>query len=455
MGDGDAEAVRAAIYARQSRDFSGQEHSVTRQREDCQELAARRGWHIAATLTDNDLSAAGKRRRPGFETLLSEIGRGGVSAVIAWNFDRLTRNARDRLRLLEAGRERGLIIALVRGSDLDLSTPSGRFTAGMLGEVAQHEIDVKADRQRRAALQRSQIGKPPLGVRLTGYTSSGELVEPEAAMVRQVFDRFHRGDSLHSLASWLTVGGLAARHGETWSPSTVSSILRNPRYAGRAVYQGKPNGLRGAWEPLVDEDVFDAIQARLADPRRRTQVSTDRKYLGSGLYVCGVCGRNVSAWSGYRYRCKVACSLRSGAPVDEFVLAAVRHRLARPDLVNLLPVEDAPEVKRLTDALTRLRSRQAAVDGDYDGGLIDGQRYATATEKIRSEVEGLQAALSSATRGQEAAALRSGDPVKVFDESSLMMRQAIIRALCTVRLFPAPRGVKVFDPATVRIEWRS
>jgi DNA invertase Pin-like site-specific DNA recombinase len=53
-------------------------------------------------LIDNDISAAGTRKRPGFEKLLTLIGTGRRGMVIAWNLSRLTRNARDRLRMIEA-----------------------------------------------------------------------------------------------------------------------------------------------------------------------------------------------------------------------------------------------------------------------------------------------------------------------------------------------------------------
>lgn len=159
---------------------------------------------------------------------MSDIEAGRVTAVIAWGPDRLTRNARDRLRLLELGKEHAVILALVRGSDLDLSTPAGRLTADILGSVAQHEIDQKADRQRRAALQRSEMGKPPSGVRLTGYTTSGEVVEAEAVYIRQLFTRFAEGDSLRALAAWQAESGVPTRHGARWHALTSWSGRSHP-----------------------------------------------------------------------------------------------------------------------------------------------------------------------------------------------------------------------------------
>jgi DNA invertase Pin-like site-specific DNA recombinase len=43
------------------------------------------------------------------------VRAGKVDVVVAWALDRLARTARDRLALVEACRDAGVIIALVRG----------------------------------------------------------------------------------------------------------------------------------------------------------------------------------------------------------------------------------------------------------------------------------------------------------------------------------------------------
>jgi site-specific DNA recombinase len=178
-----------------------------------------------------------------------------------------------------------------RGPSLDMSTAYGRGMAGLLGEFDTMESEVKAERQQLAAFHRAQNGRPPAGVRLTGYTMTGVVVEHEAAVVRQMFTRFHAGDSLRGIVAWLTEQAVPTRSGRPWNPSSVRTILANPRYAGRVVYRGQypgeVTGKMGAWPPLVDEWLFDAVQATLSDPRRRKQIGTHRKHLGSGLYLCG------------------------------------------------------------------------------------------------------------------------------------------------------------------------
>ena len=142
-------------------------------------------------------------------------------------------------------------------------------------------------------------------------------------------------------------------------------------------------------------------------------------------------------------------------PVDGFVLAVVRGRLARPDLADLLPSGDDGKAKALTVEVDRLRARLVTIEADYDSGLIDGKRYKIAAAKVQTE---LRQATAAQVRAQGATVgtsmLTAADPVTAFDGASLMVRRAVLDALCEVRLLPGRRGHKLFDPDTVRIDWR-
>jgi site-specific DNA recombinase len=406
-----------------------------------------------ATARCHNYSASDSRKaRPGYNALVEAYKAGSFDALVCWDLDRLTRQPRQLEDWIDAATDRGLTLVTANG-EADLGTDGGRMFARIKASVARHEVEPKAARQRRAALQRSEHGKPPLGVRLTGYDTKGEVIKSEAKIIREIFTRFAAGDSLRGLARWLDETGVPTRHGGQWSTKSVRTILTNPRYAGRAIYQGQTTGKNGTWKALIDPTEFDLVQARLSDPRRRTQVGTDRKHLGSGLYRCAVCGSRVRAWSGDRYRCPHACVNRSQKPVDAFVVAVMRARLARPDLADLLAVEEDPRTRERAAEVARLRQRLIKIEGDYDAGHIDGKRFAIATEKARAELATAEAALLRVTATGAAVMLRSADPVATFDAAPLMLQRAVVHALCTVRLYPAPRGRKTFDPETVKIDW--
>lgn len=446
--------VRCALYLRISLDLTGEELAIQRQRADCLRIAEQREWAVVAEFVDNSISATDKTKvRPGYDALVAGYQAGEFDAIVVWDLDRLTRQPRQLEDWIDAAEERGLLLVTANG-DADLSTDGGRLFARMKAAVARSEVERKSARQRSAAVQRAQQGKPPLGVRLTGYTAKGEVVEHEAVIVKQVFERFAAGDSLRSLSAWLTEEGIRTRHGRPWNPSSVRTMLTNPRYAGRAVYMGRPLEKTGTWTALVDEDTFDLVQAKLADPRRRTQHGTDRKHLGAGLFECGTCGHMVRSWSGNRYRCANGCITRAQAGIDGFVLDVVRERLSWPDVVDLLTPEDSAEARAIGEQVKRLRARIERIASDYDAEMIDGQRYKVATAKAEAELaeaRRLQARLATAKGA--AATLLAENPVAAFDAAPLMIKRTVLDALCTVVLHPAPRGRKGFDPASVSFRW--
>lgn len=452
--------VRAAVYLRISLDLTGERLAIARQREDCQAIAEQRGWKVVGEYTDNSISASDRRKdRPGYNRLVLDYEAGAFDALLTYDLDRLTRQPRQLEDWIEAAEERGLLLVTANG-EADLTTDGGRMYARIKVGVARAESERKSARQRRAASQRAEIGKPPLGVRLTGYTSFGETVDAEAAVVRELFRRFGAGESLSAVVRWLNTTGLPPRHSAAWTRSSARSMLTNPRYAGRAIYDGKPTGGSGRWEPMVDEGLFDVIQVKLDDPRRLLHHGTERKHLGSGLYVCGICGRRVNAHLSssrragmdhvLRYMCPDKHFERMGAGIDEFVTAFIRARLERPDVADLLADVQSDEEKRITAEVSRLRGRLRVIEADYDSGLIDGRRYKSASEKAEAELAVAESAQARmAARFAAVAPLMARDPVAAYDAAPLGTRQAIIRFFVTVRLMPTAKGRRGFDSRSV------
>ena len=67
-------------------------------------------------------------------------------------------------------------------------------------------------------------------------------------MVREVIDRFAAGESLRGMAGGLTENGHTTRHGKPWHPSSVRTMLTNPRYAGHVctTARASPRRRRGS-----------------------------------------------------------------------------------------------------------------------------------------------------------------------------------------------------------------
>jgi DNA invertase Pin-like site-specific DNA recombinase len=402
-----APPLRAAIYLRISLDRENTRLGVDRHREDAQELIKRRDWQFTEVYEDNDISGAGHKKRPGFQKLIADIEKGAMDVVVAQEWPRLERNRSEGVQIIETCQRNKVLLAFVKGNDIDTTTAAGRLVADFMSSMARHEIEVKGERQSRAQRQRAEQGRAPKGVRPLGYTINGDCIPVEAAAVKAIYKAFADGSPLRAIAAALsgapgeTAAGVPAlpRHtrtltlernerrakdnaalpkekqlgmrrvpeDETWPSSTVLGILRNPRYAGYSTYTPKDthaDGDRrrswrasilrdelnqpvlGQWEPIVVEHLWWTVQEMLDDPKRITnRAGTMRRHLGSGLYLCGVCGNPVKAHSA-RYRCP-GHIMRSREQIDRFVLTAVRTRLGSRDLHDMLSSQDEPRVRAI------------------------------------------------------------------------------------------------------------
>lgn len=146
---------RAALYLRQSK---SDDEGIERQTERTAALATARGWHVADTFVDNDVSASKTR---GKDTAWGRMlaASDELDVVIGVDLDRVVRSTRDLNTLID----HGLALVTLDG-EIDLTTADGEFRASMLASIARFEVRRKGERQTRANSQRAAKGGVPKGV---------------------------------------------------------------------------------------------------------------------------------------------------------------------------------------------------------------------------------------------------------------------------------------------------
>jgi DNA invertase Pin-like site-specific DNA recombinase len=460
--------MRAVIYLRQSQDLTGLAAAVERQREDCLELAAARGWIVVGEEVDNDTSALA-RHRPGFDAVVARVRAGGVDVVVAWHVDRLVRRLADLEPLLAVCESAGVRIATVTG-DLDLGTDTGRLVARILGSVAQAEIERKSVRQRRAHRQRAAAGHVKLLRRPFGYELDGRVNRSEAAALRRIVAEYLDEDlSVTQAVRRLNDRGVTTSTGARWTPTSLIRVLRNPRYAGVATYHGEPVGV-GDWTPMLTAATHEALLARLDDPVRLSRFATPgRKHLLSGIARCGVCGERVGSsgmptrtGGGPSYRCPRFHVYRAVDALDTVVTRAVLARLAAPDALELLvgtPGEDARHARR---ELLACRAEQAQAATLFTDGVITRAQLAAMSTRLRARERDLERAWALQARPAAMAKillttaharprrhLRAG-----WDRLTLDEQRAVIDTLLVVSLPRVGPGRRC-GPDNVDLEWRT
>jgi hypothetical protein len=103
--------------------------------------------------SDNDISAYAGKRRPEYERMLADLKSGRVNAVIAWHPDRLHRRAVELEPFIDVVEAAEAVVKTCTAGELDLSTPSGRMVARILGVAARHEVEPAfAEGQREAGV---------------------------------------------------------------------------------------------------------------------------------------------------------------------------------------------------------------------------------------------------------------------------------------------------------------
>jgi site-specific DNA recombinase len=405
--------MRTAIYTRISEDQTGERLGVERQLQDCQAKADQLGWTVTAHFDDNDLSAFNGKHRPGFEALLDAMRHAQIDALICWHTDRLYRSMKDLERLIDIADAGRIQLRTVQGGDLDLSTSAGRMLARILGSVARQESEHKGERQRSANIQKALAGKWSSANRPFGYAQDGKRLEPEAMMIRTAVADVLAGKSIKQVAREWNATGITGTRGSAFTSPNVRRILINPRYAGLRAHNGKVVAT-GKWEALIDEDTHLGLVAFLRDPSRIVCTAFEKKHLGSGVYLCGVCGsalrHTVSGGkqAGQRkYECSESNShvVVTGPPVDELVEAVVLKMLSGSDIHRRITGSENIDVDAFRARRTALQARLDELATMFAQGAIDGSQLRTGTEDLKEQLAKVSGVLADAARTSPTAKL--------------------------------------------------
>lgn len=477
--------IQAAIYTRISSDRRGTALGVQRQQEACRELAERNGWQVMAVLEDNDLSAYSGKHRPAYARLLELMETGQLQAVVALHTDRLHRSPMEMEKFIDICDRQNISVATVQAGPIDLSTASGRMGARVYSAVARHEVEHAIERQRAAKLQAAKAGKPSGGTRPYGYEQNGMvIIEEEAAIVREVIDRFIAGDSWRTIAIDLNSRDIPTAKGHKWTPINVRNVAVRPRNVGIRVHND--DQYPAAWHPLVSQDTWQDLQ--LAIKRGQAvygQRGTGRRHLLSGFVYCGICDQRMhivnSATRGGDYVPAFACRKydinkeplgcgklkRRMPPLEELVIDAVMYRLNTPRLVELMASSKsaAPELKQLIRERDIQAERLNEILDLYSTGELDFSEYKTAKASATAHLEELDKQIADHAGRQTLVNIPAGQTVQeAWDKSDLKWRRELLDTLIEKiyidprqpgKAMPVFKGKYRFDPNLIRIVWRA
>jgi site-specific DNA recombinase len=355
---------RCAVYTRKSSEHGLEQdfNSLDAQREAAEayiKSQAHEGWRLVKTPYDDGGVSGGTLERPALQALLADIRLRKVDVVLVYKVDRLTRSLADFAKLVELFDANGVSFVAVT-QQFNTTTSMGRLTLNVLLSFAQFERELAGERIRDKFAASRRKGMWMGGTIPLGYdVRDRKLVinEEEAERVRMIFRQYVVAGNVAKLGADLERQGVRSKKRTLTSGRVLGGcrfwrgalyhLLQNRIYRGEVVHKGI--AYPGQHEAIVDEELWSAVQARLAEnrgTRRKARVETgallgglifdDRGHIMSPTY---------SLRRGNRYRYYISSALlrdrkanagsRTRVNADEMerlVVGVLSRELSRPEL---------------------------------------------------------------------------------------------------------------------------
>lgn len=341
------EKLRVALYIRVSTDEQADKYGLDMQKDALINLVKSRGefWTLAGDnyiyIDDGVSGTIPMEERPAFAQLMEDLANAPednkpFDIVAVYKIDRFARRLKILLSIIDFFEEGGIKFVSANES-IDTTTPFGKAILGIIGVIAELEIETLKQRTNDGRGQAIKQGKTMNTYATYGYTKNEqgllEILESEASIVREIFHMFlnekkSTADITKHLIEIECPSPEASailnkkKRGETqkknpfnfWRPEQVRIILQDEIYIGKYFYNKKLKGKRlpkEQWKlspfefpKIIDVLTFEKTQRLLESSKHvRKESSSKHIYLLGGLLTCDAChsgDENRIRWTGDR-----------------------------------------------------------------------------------------------------------------------------------------------------------
>ncbi|MBM6615588.1 recombinase family protein [Desemzia sp. RIT804] len=282
---------KAALYSRVSTlEQANNGYSLNAQKEQLKNYAKAMNYSIVSQYSDGGHSG-GNMDRPELKRMIQDIEYREIYIVIVVKLDRLSRNQRNTLYLIEDVFQKHDVGFISLQESFDTTTSFGRAMIGIISTFAQLERDTIYERMFMGRKERAKNGLYRGSANVaTGYSYiDGNLFKnKDSVIVEEIFERYVDGDSAYAIFV-----DLANRYpGKIYGDNMITRILDNPIYTAKVKFDDEY--FDGVHEPIVDEDTFNAAQQLRSQVSNKFKVDkTKRSSLLARKIYCGHCGKTL------------------------------------------------------------------------------------------------------------------------------------------------------------------
>nr|WP_312052883.1 recombinase family protein [Brevundimonas diminuta] len=433
--------ARAALYLRVSTARQAEHDiSIPDQKRQGEAYCASRGYELVETFVEPGASATNDKR-PEFQRMI-EAGTSKPAPfdiVVVHSFSRFFRDHFEMefyVRKLAKNGVKLVSITQEMGDD-----PMHQMMRQIMALFDEYQSKENAKHVLRAMNENARQGfwngaRPPIGYRIVAAEQRGAKIKKKleidplhADTVRLIYRLYLEGDGtsgamgVKAIATYLNERGFFTRDGGKWGLAQIHAILTRTTYIGEHRFNTRSHKNREkkpesevaimAVPPLIDREIFDAVQARLKsrDPLVTPARVSSGPTLLTGICFCAKCGGAMTLRTGkgsagqtYRYytcstkarQGKTGCKGRAipMGKLDHLVADHIGDRLLQPKRLEtiLASVIDRRQerVERRRAHLAELNRRITETDqrigrlfDAIEGGMID-KDDAMAKERMAS-----------------------------------------------------------------------
>jgi site-specific DNA recombinase len=295
-----------AIYLRVSSAEQADEQNLDAQEKHCREYAKQKSLQVLQVFVDGGKTGRNVNREA-FKSLLTfcRQNKHKLRAVVCYDVSRWARSVAGWATTIDTLDD--LCIEFHSVLERVDQSASGRYVANIHAATAQHFSDLLSEKMQGVLRHRLSQGlfphKAPVGYRnlVKGRDerpASGVNIVPDpeqAPLVAHAFNAVAAAlRAMEDVRKEVNALGLRSSSGREIPKQSFYNMMRNELYAGWVV-SGDVR-VKGLHEPLVTQQVFDAVQEVLTGKPERKPYQKARLDFPLRQFVsCGKCGRGLTA----------------------------------------------------------------------------------------------------------------------------------------------------------------
>ncbi len=306
--------LKVAAYARVSTEQDEQQNSFEAQVDYYTKyIASKPDWEPVEIFSDEGITGTNTKKREGFNRMIDLALAGGIDLILTKSISRFARNTVDTLQTVRNLKAVGVEVIFEK-ENLHTLDPKCEMLLTIMSSLAQEESRSISENVRWGKQKSMQDGNVQIAYSTflgykKGKNGRPEIVEEEAAVIREIYNMCLDGMSYGHIAQTLTKNGIPTPAGKPrWHIATVKSILQNEKYKGDALLQKtytvdyltkevrKNNRdvpqyyVKNSHPAIIDEETFEKVQKTIKKREGNGRCVSDKRQFSS-LLICGDCGQ--------------------------------------------------------------------------------------------------------------------------------------------------------------------